>query len=146
MKTQKQSVVLVILQFLFVFILLLSDGSITDNGLSLLLCVIGFGIGIWALINNDIYNFNITPELKESGRLIRKGPYEYSRHPMYLALMIIMLGVSIATNEFFYYLIFLALVFVLYLKAVREEYLWNKKSYEYAKYQKRTKMFVPFLF
>lgn len=146
MKTPKKSVILVALQFACIIILLFNDASIFDHGLGLLFAVIGVGIGSWALIHNDFYNFNITPELKAHGKLIKNGPYKFSRHPMYLALLLIMFGVTISVNEVFDYFVFLILFGVLYIKSLREEYLWNLKSKEYKHYQEKTKMFIPFVF
>lgn len=146
MKTTKKSIVLVTLQFACIIILLFNDASIFDNGFALFLAVVGTAIGVWALIHNDFYNFNLTPELKKRGRLIKDGPYHFSRHPMYLALILVMLGVAISVNEGFDYFIFLLLCVVLYLKSLREEYLWNLECQEYKHYQQKTKMFIPFLF
>lgn len=146
MKTPMKSIILVALQFACIIILLLNDASIFDSGIALLLSVLGVTLGCWALIHNDIYNFNITPELKRGGQFIKDGPYKYSRHPMYLALILVMLGVTISVNQGFDYFIFLVLCVVLYLKSSREEYLWGLECKEYSAYQKKTKMFIPFVF
>jgi protein-S-isoprenylcysteine O-methyltransferase Ste14 len=146
MKKPISSKILVLLQFVCIVILLFNSASIFNSSLGLVFAALGFVIACWALIYNDFYNFNITPELKEKGQLIMEGPYKYSRHPMYLALLLIMLGVTLAIHEWVYYLVYVVLFAVLYIKSLKEEYLWGLKSKEYQKYREKTKMFIPFVF
>ena len=52
----------------------------------------GIAMGAWALTANRPGNFNIRPDVKPGGRHVTQGPYAYVRHPMYLAVMLGMLG------------------------------------------------------
>jgi len=105
----------------------------------------GFFVGIYAITYNKISNFNIVPEIKKEAQLITQGIYSYIRHPMYFSVLLIMLGVICVQIDILNIFIYALLVFVLYLKAKKEEFLWSNKSNEYKKYQKKTKMFIPFL-
>lgn len=146
MKTALNSKLILLIQFCCILILLFNDASIFDNAWALLFSVLGAAVGFWALIHNDFYNFNITRKQKEHGQLIKDGPYKYSRHPMHLALLLIMLGVTISVHETFDYFVYLILFIVLYYKALKEEHQWSLRSSEYKEYQEKTKMFIPFVF
>jgi len=94
---------------------------------------------------NKLSNFNITPEIKEKAKLITTGAYAYIRHPMYFAVLLIMLGVVTTHFNLTSGLIYLGLILILFLKAQKEEKLWSQKSTAYKKYMKTTKMFIPFI-
>ena len=145
MKNKIYSFILVFLQFIFIVALLLLNDSIFTNRLSIVISGIGFCVGIYAITVNKLSNFNITPEIKENAELITTGAYKYIRHPMYLAVLLIMFGVLITGLTILSSVIYLLLVFVLYLKAKKEESLWMEKIREYEDYQKTTKMFIPFI-
>jgi len=145
MKNITYSYILVMAQFLLILILLYINESIFTNSLSMFISLSGFFVGIYAITYNKISNFNIVPEIKKEAQLITQGIYSYIRHPMYFSVLLIMLGVICVQIDILNIFIYALLVFVLYLKAKKEEFLWSNKSNEYKKYQKKTKMFIPFL-
>ncbi len=145
MKNITYSYILVMAQFLLILILLYINESIFTNTLSMFISLSGFSVGIYAITYNKISNFNIVPEIKKEAQLITQGIYSYIRHPMYFAVLLIMLGVICVQIDILNIFIYALLVFVLYLKAKKEESLWSNKTNEYKKYQKKTKMFIPFL-
>ncbi len=145
MKNITYSYVLVLAQFMLILILLYINESIFTNTLSMIISLSGFVVGIYAITYNKISNFNIVPEIKKEAQLITHGMYSYIRHPMYFSVLLIMSGVISTQINILNMFIYALLVFVLYLKAKKEEFLWSKRSDEYKKYQKKTKMFIPFL-
>ncbi len=145
MKNITYSYILVMAQFLLILILLYINESIFTNTLSMFISLSGFSVGIYAITYNKISNFNIVPEIKKEAQLITHGMYSYIRHPMYFSVLLIMLGVITTQINILNIFIYALLVFVLYLKAKKEESLWSNKTNEYKKYQKKTKMFIPFL-
>ena len=102
-------------------------------------------MGIYAITCNKLSNFNIIPEIKEEAKLIITGAYKYIRHPMYFAVLLIMLGVITVNLNMISILLYLFLILVLYLKAKKEELLWVEKSKQYEEYKCKTKMFIPFI-
>jgi len=75
-----------------------------------------FLIGLFILIIATI-NFMTT----SVERLIEKGVYKFSRHPMYLATFIICLGTGIASASFIFILLSLIIAICLYYEALLEE-------------------------
>jgi protein-S-isoprenylcysteine O-methyltransferase Ste14 len=111
-----------------------------------ILLLTGITIGLWAIRHNRPDNFNIIPELKEGCCLVTSGIYHYIRHPMYTSVMIMMLGVVLLSREpIVSWLLWAALIFVLYLKADREERLWERYDRAYTHYKQHTRYFIPFI-
>lgn len=118
-----------------------------NNGLvfSLTCLILALIILIWTSKHNRLGNFNIVPEIKDGCELIQTGPYRFVRHPMYTSVVLI--GISAVLYGFVVWKITVLaiLMFVLYLKAKREEGLWCEKDFRYKSYQSKTKMFIPFI-
>ena len=136
---------LVFLQFGTIFLIVINSKGILHSFLGVSIFVIGAIIGIWAIRHNELGNFNIQPKMKENAKLITTGIYAYIRHPMYLSVIIMMLGFLLSSFNFSNLLLFVFLVFVLYLKAKREENIWCNHTNEYLEYKSKTKLILPFI-
>jgi len=112
----------------------------------LVICAIGLGSGLVTLFYNRIGNFSIYPRPRPGAQLITTGPYRYIRHPMYLSLVIMMLGVALFN---FHWINFIGLVLVTTAvsgKALLEERLLQVHFPAYAAYMQRTSRVIPRLF
>lgn len=101
--------------------------------------------GLWTLAFNRLGNFNIRPDIKAHCIMVDSGPYRLVRHPMYLSVMGMMLGVVVASPSWMEIVLYVMLFAVLAAKARREERLWCDHHPEYAAYKARTKVFIPFI-
>lgn len=145
MEDKIYSLILVFLQFLIIVIILILNDSIFSNKFSIFITLIGLVLGIYTLTFNKLGNFNITPEIKKGAILITTGTYKYIRHPMYFVVLLIMFAVIISSLNILSILLYFCLIYILYLKAKKEETLCLEKYEEYFYYKKRTKMFIPFI-
>lgn len=139
---------LVFLQFVSLGLLFISVGtySLAYGGvLKLFFMGSAVALFVWVAFYNRIGNFNIVPEIKQGSELITQGPYRFIRHPMYAGVTLIALAEIISLFALWKVPVFILLMVVLYLKASREERLWCAKSDEYRAFQKKTKMFIPFV-
>jgi len=110
----------------------------------LLLCMAGTAFGLWALLHNRVGNFRVYPEPRAGAELITTGPYRLVRHPMYTALVVMMIGVAgyngHAVNAIGVGLVAIAVA----TKAAREERFLAGSFPEYQDYAAGTPCFVPF--
>ena len=136
---------LVVLQFLNMGLMVLFSREFLYDGVAIAIFILGFAIGIWALMHNTLGNFNIQPKLKKDAQLITTGIYAYIRHPMYTSVVTMMLGILISTPTWYEAIFFTLLLFTLYLKAKREEKLLLQAFIQYSAYKKNTKYLVPFI-
>lgn len=91
---------------------------------------------------------NLTPLPKpvEDGRLVRDGAYEMVRHPIYLAIVLLMAGVSLLRANAGG-LVLTALLFAFFDAKSRQEERWLGEQYpDYAAYQQRVKRLLPWLY
>ena len=136
---------LVFLQFTLIGIIALLSKGFFSSLMSIVIFLLGAGVGIWALLHNKLGNFNIQPKMKEGAVLVTSGIYAFIRHPMYLSVIIMSFAFVLSSVTLLQSFLFSALIFVLFLKAKREESLWLEESEAYKKYRADTKLFIPFI-
>jgi len=144
MKSAFYPKLLVFLQFALIGLMLLSMNAI-PSVFAMLIFLLGATIGIWALSHNQLGNFNIQPNIKEGCILITSGIYKWVRHPMYSSVILMMLGIFMATPSLVMFVLFILLIMVLLLKAKREESLWLRHDTLYLTYREKTKYFIPYI-
>ena len=98
--------------------------------------LVGLGFILLAVGWNRIY--------KAKDNLVTSGIYSYTRHPQYLGLMMITLGLLSSVPTIITLLMWPVLCVMYYVLAKREEKeMINKFGDEYMEYKRRVKMFVP---
>ena len=104
----------------------------------------GLGFAVWARVHLGRYwSGSIT--LKEGHRLIRSGPYQFVRNPIYTGILTGVLGTAIALGEVCG-LVALAILFATYAWKIRREQrlLAGEFGEEYAAYCRDVPALVPF--
>lgn len=84
-----------------------------------------------------------SPIPKDDAELVTRGIYQWIRHPMYTALILIGLGLLIGSFNLFSLIVFTGLVMVLLYKSRYEDHLLANKHRGAAKYQSETGRFFP---
>ena len=96
--------------------------------------IIIFLLGLVVLTVASV-NFAVTPVNEP----ITRGMYHYSRHPSYLALLLIYLSVGIASASWVFLLVFIVQLVSISIAAVEEErYCLEKYGDAYREYMNRT--------
>ncbi len=103
-------------------------------------------LGLWTFGHNRPGNFNIRPEPKATGRLVTSGPYQYTRNPMYSALLLFAAAEVVAYGDPWKIACWLALALVLVAKVMLEERGLRANFAGYAEYAKRVRRFIPGVF
>jgi protein-S-isoprenylcysteine O-methyltransferase Ste14 len=140
-----RSFVLVALQLSLIAAIALPFGAADWSALATTLVAAAIAMGLWALTANRPGNFNIRPEPKPRGQLVTSGPYRYVRHPMYLAVMLGMLGFCVGYATPWRWAALAALAVVLAIKAGVEERAMAARHPGYADYARGSKRIVPFV-
>jgi protein-S-isoprenylcysteine O-methyltransferase Ste14 len=85
---------------------------------------------------------------QDTGVLIRSGIYSFSRHPIYLGVVLMSLGIAIMRTNFDGMIVFPLVVMANFIQAkLEEEYdVGVRFKEEYEEYRKQTRMFGPVWF
>jgi len=120
-----------------------SNPFVISLGFFIFVC--GLGLSIWARMYLD-KNWGMPMTLKEKPELVTTGPYAYMRHPIYLGMMIAMLGTAIVINVIWLIpFIFMSVYFVYSLK-IEEHTMLEQFPKEYKEYKKHTKALIPYIY
>ena len=145
MSRRLKSLILVAIQFICLVAIAVTGPIIASQPLLLLVEALGIGLGIWAIVSMRPFNFNITPDVKADGAMVKRGPYAYIRHPMYASLLIICTALVIDQFSLLRLCILLILVVDLVVKLRYEENLLTSHFAEYDTYRTHTYRLVPYL-
>lgn len=103
-----------------------------------LLLLSGLLVGVLSVVDLGSDSLSPFPKPPTSGSLKTTGVYAQMRHPMYTALMTVMLGLSLVTNSADRLLLTGFLYYLLEVKSDKEEIFLNEQyGSDYAAYQVR---------
>jgi protein-S-isoprenylcysteine O-methyltransferase Ste14 len=140
---------LVALQFALIAVLVATTRPLLSPiviGISSVLLVAGGAPGLAALAANRPGNFNIRPEIRDQARLVTHGIYARVRHPMYGAVLLVMLVPIVVDPRLWRVGAWIALLAVLLVKAMREERYLQAHFADYADYRRRAGRLIPRIF
>ena len=107
--------------------------------------VLGMALFLWAVISlKESFRGTVAPV---SNRLVQTGPYRWIRHPLYLSMIITLIGFALAFRSLWG----LISIFAFFLPAVifraklEEKALGEKFGSAWAEYARRTHFIIPFL-
>ncbi len=112
----------------------------------ILIASAGIFLGLYTLGFNKLGNFNIAPNLKTNAQLITTGPYRLIRHPMYLSVILFLLGLSLQAGDLLAWAGFIISASAMIQKSLIEEKLLLTRFPEYREYRAKTKRILPFIF
>jgi protein-S-isoprenylcysteine O-methyltransferase Ste14 len=92
--------------------------------------------------------FSFEVIIQKDHKLITKGIYKNIRHPMYLGISLILLGLATALSSIYgiLFLIILGVPVLLYRISAEEDMLIKEFGQEYLKYMERTKKLIPYIY
>lgn len=138
---------LVGIQFATLLYLILTSPLALASPLAFLLFLGGVILGLAALFVMRNSRFGITPDVRERSLLVTTGPYALIRHPMYMSVLLVALGLLLEAPGTARLIAFLILFADLNIKYRYEEHLLNQAfPDEYPAYRIRTKALIPFVY
>ena len=117
-----------------------------------------FYVGLFLMITGILFRqysiwvlgrfFSTKVRIVSDHRIVKEGPYKYLRHPSYTGMLMILLGLGLASRTWLGTIIILALFSLVigYRINVEEKTLRVEFGQEYVEYAKKTKRLVPILF
>ena len=136
----------VAIQFLSLAYLLYSGPWFAANYWLLALEVFGVLLGVVAIWQMRIGNFNVAPIPKENGVLVSHGIYALIRHPMYLAQLLVVGALVMEFYRLDRLIVLLVLVLNLVMKLHFEEKRLLTHFDAYGAYRKRTWRLIPLIY
>jgi protein-S-isoprenylcysteine O-methyltransferase Ste14 len=141
-----KSITFVLIQFISLAGIILTGPLLASRPVLLLIELLGIGLGVWAVLTMRLGHFNITPDPLKWSKLVDRGPYEWIRHPMYLALIVTTLPLVIEQFTITRILIWLILLIGLIMKLNYEEGLLLNRLEGYQDYRAQSWKLIPFLY
>ncbi len=92
-------------------------------------------------------NWSATLEIREGHKVVDSGVYRYVRHPMYSAILLLVIIQALLLNNYIAGLSGVISFGLLYILRVKNEERMMIKEFgdEYKQYMKRTKRIIPFI-
>ncbi len=103
-------------------------------------------LGIWAILVMKLHTLSILPTIKKGGQLCTSGPYRILRHPMYTAVLMLLLALLLNSFSIFRLIVFLIVLINLIIKMNVEEKMLVAHYSDYKEYMANTKRIIPFLY
>lgn len=102
-------------------------------------------VGFFFIIAGMFFRAWTSGYLNKDNELATEGPYALTRNPLYFGNFILGLGIAIAGNNIYSYLIFFVfyLVFFPFLMYIEHQRLKNKFGEEYKDWSKKSNSFFP---
>ena len=116
------------------------------NGIAgLVVCMAGFALAVWARLYLG-RNWGMPMTLKEGHELVTTGPYSYVRHPIYTGMLLAVLGSGLVNGPI-WVIVFIGMAsYCVYSAHTEEKVMLQQFPEQYARYKRRTKAIVPFIF
>jgi protein-S-isoprenylcysteine O-methyltransferase Ste14 len=108
------------------------------------ICVAGLAFTIWARAVLA-GNWSSDVRFKQGHELVKTGPYNFVRHPIYTGILLMCLGPVIKAGRLNSWLGLLLIGIGLWIKLKQEEEIMRQHFPEYDDYRKRVKALVPFV-
>jgi protein-S-isoprenylcysteine O-methyltransferase Ste14 len=109
------------------------------------ICVLGLFVTIWARVTLA-GNWSADVTFKQDHELIRTGPYQFVRHPIYTGLLLMCIGTAITGGRLHHWLGLPLIALGFWIKLKQEERLMMQHfPDQYPAYRKEVKALVPFI-
>ncbi len=100
-------------------------------------------LGIWARRSFQADQFSIHADPKE-GQLLRTGPYQFIRHPMYAAALLLSWSSILGHASLINAVIGVIVTGVIVIRIATEEQFLRTRYPDYAEYSRKTRRIIPF--
>lgn len=140
--------IILITQLLGISILPIEWFNLALEMTGLIIFIAGFLVSVLARISlSSNWSAGYEYQIKKDHELIIKGIYEYIRHPIYLAIILMLVGIELVVGSHLWIAALMITSYVMINWANREEkLLTNHFGQKYKNYMKKTKKLIPFIY
>ncbi len=146
MKKKIIAYLFVAIQFSMLALLLATGPWVSQTPVGIIVELAGLLVGIVAILQMQIGNFNVAPLPKQGGQLVTSGLYSVIRHPMYLAQLMVLLPLVIDYFSPLRVILWSMLFINLLMKQLFEERQLIAQYPEYRNYMQKSWRMLPFIF
>ena len=109
----------------------------------LALFVLGAGIAAWGRRTMQAAGTNVNPALPTTA-IVASGPFRFSRNPLYLALTLLYLGLTLAFNTWWGIVVLVPVLIIMHRGVVlrEERYLEQKFGETYWQYRSKVRRYL----
>jgi protein-S-isoprenylcysteine O-methyltransferase Ste14 len=106
---------------------------------ALLVIILGFALGSWALIENRFFSGVVRIQTDRDHRVVTTGPYRFIRHPGYAGALWTYLAMPILLDTLWAFIPAVLLIGILVLRTSLEDHTLQAELPGYAEYAQRTR-------
>lgn len=112
--------------------------------LGIVFCAGGTGVLLWAFFLFKKHGNDVLPTAPKAALLLTKGPYMFTRNPMYVGMVVIMLGIALLFGTLPFFVAAALFYFILNSAHIpfEEHKLENQFGETYRAYMKRTRRWI----
>ena len=110
----------------------------------ILICIVAIFIRIKGQLDLGL-GFSTRIEKQVNHHLVTKGLYARIRHPLYLAILLLLVGANLMLSAYYSWIFLIVNVYALKKRIDKEEEFMIKNFSGYSDYIKRTKRIIPFI-
>jgi protein-S-isoprenylcysteine O-methyltransferase Ste14 len=123
--------------------LMRGDAWLSPAQLGWTIAVVGFVISLWGIVTFRRAHTTMFP-FEPATRVVREGPYRFTRNPMYVGGTLTYIGIAIAMNVAWPLLLLPLVLWALFVLVIRaeEHYLADAFGEDYASYRKRVRRWI----
>jgi protein-S-isoprenylcysteine O-methyltransferase Ste14 len=127
------------------FLIRVVPDTIATSIAGVLLTAIGLGFAGWARVHLGRF-WSGEVMIKIGHQLVRTGPYQFVRNPMYTGILIAFVGAAIAIGELYAFVAVGIGAMGIWMKIkAEEEILLEQFGGEYLQYQREVRRIIPFI-
>jgi protein-S-isoprenylcysteine O-methyltransferase Ste14 len=112
---------------------------LTVQLLSLLACVLGYTLFVWAVAKNAFFSQIVRIQSERGHAVVTNGPYHYVRHPSYAGAILFELAVSILLSSWWAFVASVFAASLLILRTALEDRTLQSELNGYSEYSRRVR-------
>lgn len=137
---------LVAIQFAGIAFFVITGSSYPLNIVVLLLEIMSVVLGVWAIVAMKLHTLTALPSVRRGGQLCTSGPYRVIRHPMYTAVLLLLLAFLLNDYSHIRLVVLIVVIVNFIVKMNVEEKILIAHYSAYEAYMQKTKRIVPLVY